>query len=1187
MKFPYHLFIFFLVINLSCSRDENEIPTADFEKRTYSIDSFVLSDLGDTIPVNQKLPIKGKRNEPNNLYKAVKVPVIRTPITEPAHDNIKLAGKSIVNYLEEESSPIVPGENGVPLPEKIIAKPIKTSSSFPKHVSAQLPSIKNNAACDIQNLDMEQGLLSNYVNSVYEDSKGVIWFGQSHGGVSSYDGHYFRHFSTDQGLSDGNVEVIYEDQKGGMWFGTYEGLSHFDGHSFTQYLKTENLRGKYVRCIAEDKNGIFWIGTDFGLIRFAWDHYLIYTAEQGLPNNAIKSLTTDQEGNLWIGTYSGVACFNGQGFITYTEKNGLSGNNVLSLFNDHEGNIWLGTTNGVNKFDGEKFTIYNSAQGLSDDRITSILEGSNGDLWLGTYGGGVNHFDGEKFTIYAKSTGLGENQIEDILEDRQGNLWFGTYGGGVSRLKLNSFVHFPVRSLNVWGIFEDHKGNIWFGSTTDGVTCYDGTNFTYFTSKEGLIGDVILSMEEDSKGNIWFGTYDSGVNRFDGQNFTQFTTEHGLSSNFIKTIIEDQQGNIWFATGTNGVSCFDGESFTQFTMNEGLISNDIAAVHEDEQGNIWFLSSQGHLSRYESDSSLYSGSITHYNLPIVTLSDYVCDIINGSQNDFWIPTAGGGVFQLQGQNWNQYKSKDGLTDNYVFSIEKDSKDNIWLGTLKGITLMKKKLEQGFSQDFFSNSYQIVKFEKPDGLTISDFNQESACFDTQQRMWWGTIKGVTMLDLENFRLPTKPPSSPQLISIEVSQNHVDFRNLVDSSYRRSVASGQALFQSFDSVKAFHNYPEGLILPHYLDHLSFYFSSTEFSSPHKIKYQYQLVGADKNWSEPSFESKAEYRNLGAGQYTFKVRAKGEAQQWSETFHYSFRISPPWWSTVPAFAVYFLLFAGLIWSIINWRLYYIRLHYEREMALAAEKSANEANEAKSTFLSTVSHELRTPLTSIIGFTKLNKRNLEKKIIPDLKDESTKSKKAALKVANNLQVVESEGLRLLALINELLDLAKIESGKMDWKMEALKPEDLIKRATISTSALFEQKTDLKLIKDIPENLPFINADHDRLLQVIINLISNAVKFSDKGYVKIGVTPNPNTLNSELLFFVEDTGSGIPPTHIDKVFERFKQVDENQKDKPKGTGLGLPICKEIVEHHKGEIWVESVVDKGSTFYFTIPIKSV
>jgi GAF domain-containing protein/CheY-like chemotaxis protein len=248
-------------------------------------------------------------------------------------------------------------------------------------------------------------------------------------------------------------------------------------------------------------------------------------------------------------------------------------------------------------------------------------------------------------------------------------------------------------------------------------------------------------------------------------------------------------------------------------------------------------------------------------------------------------------------------------------------------------------------------------------------------------------------------------------------------------------------------------------------------------------------------------------------------------------------------------------------------------------ASKVAEKANDAKSAFLSTVSHELRTPLTSVLGFAKIINKRLNDKIFPALDRSDSKTEKTVNQVNENLQVVISEGERLTHLINDVLDLAKIEAGKMEWNKENVSLAEVTERAIAATTSLFEQK-DIKLIKKIDPEVPDITGDTDKLIQVVINLFSNAVKFTDKGNVTCAVSQNDN----EVMVSISDTGIGIAKEDYGAVFEQFKQVGgDTLTDKPKGTGLGLPICKEIVEHHGGRIWVESKVNKGSTFAFAIP----
>lgn len=387
------------------------------------------------------------------------------------------------------------------------------------------------------------------------------------------------------------------------------------------------------------------------------------------------------------------------------------------------------------------------------------------------------------------------------------------------------------------------------------------------------------------------------------------------------------------------------------------------------------------------------------------------------------------------------------------------------------------------------------------------------------------------------------------------------------------------------------------------------------------------------------------LAPGQYVFKTWAADINDQWVETAHFTFSIRPPWWH----FAVCTLVFFLSIWGYNQWRTYALRkrsreletlVNQATEELRLAKVAAEAANEAKSSFLSTISHELRTPLTSIIGFSKLNRKYLAQSL-PNLVIQEAKAQKRIHKIDANLQVVISESERILSLINGLLDLAKIESGAMEWKMAPVEAGRLIESAAAATASLFEQKPGLELIMEIPDHLPVITADHDRILQVLINLISNAVKFTDAGDVTLGVRlspsngepfpepfsrygwgienkrpmiknkvgmggdqdvlvsppswpdkPHSNTTavagegnsSTELIITVQDTGAGIPLKYLDQIFEKFRQVDQPQADTPKGTGLGLPICKEIVEHHGGRIWVNSLPGHGSTFAFSLPV---
>jgi signal transduction histidine kinase/DNA-binding response OmpR family regulator len=261
--------------------------------------------------------------------------------------------------------------------------------------------------------------------------------------------------------------------------------------------------------------------------------------------------------------------------------------------------------------------------------------------------------------------------------------------------------------------------------------------------------------------------------------------------------------------------------------------------------------------------------------------------------------------------------------------------------------------------------------------------------------------------------------------------------------------------------------------------------------------------------------------------------------------------------------------------------KLRVMNEQLRIATESAEEANRAKTDFLNTVSHELRTPLTSVLGFAKIIRKKLEEVVIPAVKADDGKTMKALKQINGNIGIIVSEGERLTHLINDVLDLAKMEAGKISWNMQSVSISEIVKHAISATSALFEQKG-LKILMDVDEILPDIAGDRDRLIQVVINLISNAVKFTEKGFVICSA----KLINGEIRVSITDSGIGISEEDQPKVFEKFKQVGDALTDRPTGSGLGLPICKEIIEHHRGRLWVESKLGAGSTFSFALPLSS-
>ncbi len=397
-------------------------------------------------------------------------------------------------------------------------------------------------------------------------------------------------------------------------------------------------------------------------------------------------------------------------------------------------------------------------------------------------------------------------------------------------------------------------------------------NMKYLDIEQGMNSLYVSSILEDSHGNLWFGTDGAGVSMYNGETFTHFTKKEGLSNNRIYSILEDSHGNLWFGTYGGGVSMYNGESFTHFTEKEGLSYDYVQSILEDSQGNLWF------------------------------------------------GTYGGGVSMYNGESFTHFTEKEGLSNNIVYSILEDSSSNIWLSTRRGLNLVM------FDPDSVSNTMNslsassvkedsvkvafynpvIHTYSKQDGLKGMDFKLNSVLLDSKNRIWWGSQINLTMLDMNNFKIPIEPPSM-QLNRIEINEQFVDYRQLKDSA---------GIEMEFNDVARFYNYPLNLELPYNLNHLTFHFSAIDWSAPHKIKYSYKMEGLNDNWSLPTAEAKADYRTLPYGTYTFKVHAIGEAQKWSEPFEYTFTILPPWWHTWWARTGYGITTLLLFFGFVRWR-------------------------------------------------------------------------------------------------------------------------------------------------------------------------------------------------------------------------------------------------------------------------------
>jgi len=1040
------------------------------------------------------------------------------------------------------------------------------------------------------NFTSAHGLLHNLINSITEDSQGNIWF-STFGGVSKYDGVSFKNFTTANGLPDNDVLQTLEDSKGNIWHSTPKGLCRYSPETidtaagiFIQYDEKNGFFEQYTRAIIEDKNGSIWISVDRGVLKydplaetnrnvFFYD----YSKLTGLEGIFVNSLAEDSEGLIWFGTDMGVFRFDPEkartgniAFINYTTDDGLVSNKITSVLEDNEGNIWFGSKSGVSAFNkvNSSFLNFTSEQGLVNNSIICMTEDDAGSIWFGTIGGGLSRFDGLSTLEYTEDQGLFGKVVFSIAEDNDGHLWFGVQENGITKMESDkpnpendAFIHYStaqgLTNHDVLTMIFDKNGHLWFGSA-NGLSHFDGKTITNFKTNQGMIGNSVVSLRENKKGNIWIGIYEKGLSIFDGKKFSHFTTEQGLANNTVWSIHEDANGIIWLAT-RGGLSRFDGEKFINFTKKQGLPDNKLSIVTQDRSGNLLIGSWGGGVS-----------------------------IIRKSKLDYQAK-----------KNWTQsdenifenFNSTNGLANDVVYGILEDKEGNILIGTSKGLTVLKGGLDDGNK----IAKYGIEVFNQKTGYPIKDVsNNYSMHLDSRGFVWLGTGDKLVRFDYKKVKKPSNAPNvfiqkirindeNISWHSLEKAKSNEDQDSKVSGNVPAFIHDELKIFERilsnserdsmifkfnsirFNGIRPFNTIPENLVLPFSFNTISFDFVGIETTRPFMVQYQYLLEGFDNHWSVMSKYSTADYRNLPHGKYTFKLKAKSPDGIWSDPVSYSFEVLPPWWLTWWAVLSYIMAFLLILFGIRRYEMNRIRLRNQLKLEKVKSDSLQNLDLMKSTFYTNISHEFRTPLTLILG-----------------QIESVMSSGIDNKEKGKLQVANRNSRRLLKLINELLDLSKLEAGSMELHAENNNIVSFLKNLFFSFESIAKDKNIAIKFETVSEKL-HVFFDTDKMEKVFYNLISNAFKFTaENGEIKVAIC----IFNDTIEISVKDTGCGIPEDKLKNIFDRFYQVDGSNTREHEGTGIGLALAKELILLHKGKIKVHSKIGVGSEFVVTLPFEN-
>ena len=1133
------------------------------------------------------LPVKSKKPEIINISQADKKKYSnqqnKPPIITTISKSLNVNRDSISSYkriaIENGLITIQHGDSIYPPPSIIAAKP--------EQIKALPLRYKDEALFDIRYLDSDQYLPNSFIRAIIKDNRGIIWFGTHTGGLVSYDGQFFDHYNMNTGLPSNKVLSLLKDKKNNLWIGTGGGgVVCFDGEKIIQYTTKQGLPSDIIQAIIEDKNGTIWFATKEGVSSFDGKIISTYTTDQGLAMNDIFTLFEDELGNMWFGTITkGVTKFDGKSFTTFNKMDGLASDNLLSITQDQHGNIWFGTHGGgVSKFDGETFTNYTSEQGLGSNVIMSIIEDYDGYLWFGTHGNGITRFNGKSCSNFTTKEGLSDNYARTLFDDGQGNLWVGTDGGGVSIFNLHSFNNYTqeqgLSNNLVLSIFQDSNNKLWFGTYDGGVLIYkefedphQKSKFNCINTDQGLPNNIVMSIVEDTNNNFWFGTFGGGVSKLDGESlklgqlrFTNYSTAQGLNNDYVSSVLLDNKGNIWFGTD-GGATKFDGNEFITITKKDGLGSNIVTCIFQDEKQNFWFGTIDGGVSHYKDDT------LFQYTTEQGLGNNTVWTITQDKNGIMWFGTDGGGITLFNGDSFRTITTKDGLSNDYAHSLVVDDDSSVWVGTTNGLNQIK--LKDGFlfkNKSFAKLNPVINNFDKKDGLIGIDFYTNAVLHDNKNRLWWGTGKALTSLDLKNYISPREAPIV-HTHGITINNKTINFNELKSNNENNSQTGIR-----FTDVSLFSNNPIGLSLPFELNHITFHFSAIDWAATNQIQYQYKLEGFDQDWGLIKNNNLADYRNIPPGQYTFQLRAIGKTGNWSEVLEYPFIIRSPWWQTWWAIVLYIVAFGLIFWLFIKWRVNIVKkqkivlenMIFDRTKELdSALKEAEQATIAKSQFIATISHEIRTPLNAIMGLTHL-----------------TKNTELNPKQEDYLLKIDRSAVTLMSLLNNVLDFSKIEAGKMQIEKVNFDLE-IVLNSIIILNLQNAREKNLELVITIDPLVPrMLIGDPLRIGQVITNLCSNAIKFTSSGEIVINVSIGEKRGKKEtyLQISVKDTGIGIDKEQIPFLFDEFKQADSSVTRKYGGTGLGLTISKLLLEMMGGRIWLETEIGKGTTFFFDFKV---
>ncbi|MGH8289439.1 MAG: two-component regulator propeller domain-containing protein [Steroidobacteraceae bacterium] len=1056
------------------------------------------------------------------------------------------------------------------------------------------------------------------------------------------------HLTTADGLPEGDVHTILQDSQGFMWFGTEDGLVRYDGQELVRYGYSRKqgraLPGVYINQIIEGPHHNLWLAINGGLVRWnrASDDFTVYRHDPHDPNSLasdeVNAVSIDAQGRVWIGTADG-------GLDVLDPRSGrfehlrheaaepgsLSSNHINTLTRDHAGHLWVGTDEGLDELEPgrQTFRHFRHLRGdprtLSGNDVQQVLEDSSGSIWVGTFGGGLDRMDrnGRVLQVFRHDPrqpgSLASDDVQALLEDRQGHFWVGTTDGlDLLDRATGTIVHYrheredpdSLANSSVFSLYQDSAGLVWIG-TGGGVSRWDprsaelgarqpdwlGKFVTAFADAPddrvwiasmggGLVeydpdtgrkidldtlsgrrtildNEPVMSLRQDRGGVLWIGTMDKGIATLDRNDRLKWIPvkrgdPRGLSAPGIITIFEARDGQMWIGTYGGGANVIDPATGTVRQLPYGATPGAVSAASvnafaEDSRGNMWIGTDGGGLDLARPDGTVIKVFRHDPKDPASLPSNTIYALAVDSRDRVWVGTNGGGLALAMGPvsapqsiHFRTYSLGQGLTSDTINGVLVDGDGRIWMSGNAG--LMRLDPDTG----------AVKTFHVADGAAGEEFTANADFRMHDGRLCFGGFGGFNIFDPSRLTERSKPPTLA-LTRVEIlgapapGATPYWLRSRIPLNYRDSIVS--------------------------LD-----VSVLDFTSPRHNRIAYRMSGLTDRWIDLGTQHQITLTNLPSGDHLLEVRGANSDGVWSAPLKITLYKSPAPWASPWAYAAYALAALALLRHRFR-KQQLERRHQARERErLEAEVAARtrelsesnrqlaDAARAKSDFLDRMSHELRTPMNGVVGMTELLARTPQ-----------------SATQARLTQTIRSSAHVLLRIVNDLLDLSRAQAGKV--ALEKL-PIDL-DRILDECAHLFSATTQAKGIRldvrppdrRLAEGRTLVG-DPFRMRQIVMNLVGNAVKFTERGEIRVHADIEvPAADRAAVQITVADTGIGMDAGTVEKIFQPFTQADESTSRRFGGSGLGLAICRELAQLMGGRITAESTPGVGSTFRVSLPVE--